>query len=141
MSRFSSSLAPAFVLAASFLALAGCSSEEADVTLQPADVALTDQGGDKLFSIAVTAAPQAYETDKIVVRASAEGVPQLTLAVTFDDKNADKKLDAGEAIVCAEPADNAFGPSLVGKEVKVAVVYTGGAAEKEIATATWKPTK
>ncbi len=141
MSRFSSSLPVAFVLVASLAAAAGCSSEEADVTLQPADVALTDKGGDKLFSIAVTAAPQAYETEKIVVRASADGVPQLALAVTFEDKNSDKKLDAGETIVCAEPPENALGPSLVGKEVKVVVVYTGGTAEKEIATATWKPTK
>lgn len=143
MNRFSSTLSLAALLAASLVGGTGCSilGDEADVTVQSSDAALTDKGSDKLFTLTVSDAPQAYESEKILVRASADGVADKTLVLAFGDTNADKKLDKGETIECVEPAADAFGPSMVGKEVKVVVIYTGDGTEKEIAKATWTPAK
>jgi len=143
MNRFPSSLALAALVAASLAAGAGCSilGDEADVTVQASDAALTDKGSDKLFTLTLSDAPKAYDAEKILVRASADGVADKTLVITFGDKNGDGKLDKDETIDCVEPAENAFGPSIVGKEVKVVVLYTGDGSEKEIANATWTPAK
>ena len=83
MNRFPSSLALAALVAASLAAGAGCSilGDEADVTVQASDAALTDKGSDKLFTLTLSDAPKAYDAEKILVRASADGVADTTISV------------------------------------------------------------
>jgi hypothetical protein len=118
-----------------------CTANEATVSLTDT-ASLTEKSGDKLFTLKLDDAPNAYDLGKLVVKATPDGKDPIGLTISATDTDKNGKLDKGESVDCSEPATNALDASLKGTEVDVDV-YKLDADNKEekIAHVVWAPAK
>lgn len=103
-----------------FGALGGCSGNDGKIEVDATSSALTDQGGDTLFSIRlVEARDDGYALDGVKVKVTAADKDAIDVTCKINDLNASSKLDKGDTLTCTEPAENRLGKDLAGKEIEV----------------------
>jgi hypothetical protein len=111
------------LLAVAFVALGalgGCSGNDGKIEVDAASSALTDQGGDTLFSIKlVEARDDGYALDGVKVKVTPEDKDAIDVTCKINDVNSNSKLDKGDTLTCTEPAENRLGKDLAGKEIEV----------------------
>ncbi len=132
----------AWILVPFMMWTAACGDPEAelDVKITDAQAALTDGGGDELFSAQIDEAEASYDAAGLVVRYSpAEGDP-VDLDVELDDADEDDKAGKGDTLIVREPADNVFGLDAAGQSFDIAILVTEEGADepRELWSGTWE---
>ncbi len=124
------------------LSAAACSGNDGEIKLDAAAAPLTDKGADVLFTLEIVKARDGgYASDTIKVKVTPSGKDAIEVACTVTDVNANKVLDAGDKVSCAEGADNKLGTEIAGKEVDVELFATIDGSEERVGDATWTPAK
>ena len=137
LSLTASALAIALALSA-----AACSGNDGEIKLDAAAAPLTDKGADALFTIEIVKARDGgYASDTIKVKVTPDGKEAIVVLCSVTDVNASKTLDAGDKVVCIEPADNKLGVDAAGKAADVELFATIDGSEERIGDATWTPAK
>jgi hypothetical protein len=119
------------------LLVVACAGDDVAVTLEPGTTALTDKGGDSLFSLKIGETGKDLALDNLKVKAKLDGKDAIELTATVNDANANSKLDQGDTITCTEPAANTFDGTSAGKEVSVELFH----ADERLAETTWTVVK
>jgi len=123
-------------------ALVGCSGNDGKIDVKAGSAALTEKGGDALFTIELLETrDQGYGLDGLRVTVTAEGNKAIVVTCTVNDVGKNGKLDKGDTMTCAEPASNVLGPDLAGKNVDVELFAKIDGDEERVGDATWIPTK
>lgn len=139
LSLTASALAIALALS---LSAAACSGNDGEIKLDAAAAPLTDKGADALFTIEIVKARDGgYASDTIKVKVTPDGKEAIVVLCSVTDVNASKTLDAGDKVVCIEPADNKLGVDAAGKAADVELFATIDGSEERIGDATWTPAK
>jgi len=119
-----------------------CSGNDGEIKLDAAAAPLTDKGGDALFTLEIVKARDGgYAPDTIKVKVTPNGKDAIAVSCSPTDVNANKRLDVGDKVVCVEPADNALGVDIAGKQAGVELFATIDGSEARIGDATWTPAK
>lgn len=136
------SLTASVVAVALALSAAACSGNDGEIKLDAAATPLTDKGADALFTLEIVKARDGgYASDTIKVKVTPDGKDAIEVACTVTDVNANKVLDSGDKVSCAEGADNKLGLDVAGKEAKVELFATIDGSEERVGDATWTPAK
>jgi len=123
-------------------ALAGCSGNDGKITVESSNQALTDSGGDKLFTITLAEARDGgYALDGIKVKVTPDGKDAIEVTCSVADANSNQKLDKDEKLTCVEPADNKLGKDLADKECDVELFAKIDDKDERVGDATWTPPK
>jgi hypothetical protein len=118
--------------------LVGCSGNDGKIEVESASSALTDQGGDSLFTIKlVEARDEGYAFDGVHVKVTPEDKDAIDLNCTINDLNTNKKLDKGDTLTCVEPAENKLGKDLAGKEIDVELFVKIDGDEERVGDASY----
>jgi hypothetical protein len=121
---------------------AACSGNDGEISVEPANVPLTEKGNDSLFTVSVVkSSDDGYATDSFKVRVTPDGKDAIDVFCTLNDVNTNQKLDKGDKLNCSEPAENKLDATLAGKEVKVELFAKVDDEEERIGDATWTPPK
>lgn len=124
------------------LVVGGCSGNDGKIEVESAGAALTDKGGDSLFTIKLVEAREGgYELEGLRVKVKPDGKDAIDALCTVNDVNANKKLDKGDTMSCAEPAANALGPDVAGKEADVELFAKIDGSEERVGDASWTAPK
>lgn len=122
--------------------VAGCSGNDGKIEVESAGATLTDKGGDSLFTIKlVEARDEGYALDGLRVKVKPDGKDAVDVTCTVNDLNTNNKLDKGDTMSCAEPATNAFGADVAGKEAEVELYAKIDGSEERVGDATWTAPK
>ncbi len=128
------------VTLAALVAASGCSGNDGQIEVESAGAALTDKGGDSLFTIKLVEAREGgYALEGLRVKVKPDGKDAIDVVCTVGDVNESQKLDKGDTMSCAEPATNALGPDLAGKEADVELYAKIDGSEERVGDATWTP--
>ena len=120
------------------LALVGCSGNDGKIEVESSSAALTDQGGDSLFTIKlVEAREDGYAFEGVHVKVTPEDKDAIDLTCTINDLNTNKKLDKGDTVTCVEPAENKLGKDLTGKEIEVELFAKIDGDDERVGDATY----
>lgn len=116
----------------------GCAGNDGAIELDAAGSALTDQGNDALFTLEVVEAPEeGFALEGVKVRVTPEGKNAIDVTRTIDDRDANAKLSKGDRLSCQEPAQNALGKDLAGKEMEVELFARADGTEERVEDATY----
>jgi hypothetical protein len=103
--------------------LAACGDDEAatvEATIADHGDALTDDGGDRLFNLEITAADEAYALGELELEVVlADGTAVLVEAELSTDADGDGDVGAGDVVTGIEPADDVLGASAIGEAFDV----------------------
>lgn len=123
-------------------ALAGCSGNDGKITVESSNQALTDGGGDKLFTITLTEARDGgYSLQGLKVKVTPDGKEAIEVSCTPADTNTNQKLDKDEKLTCVEPGDNKLGADLAGKDCDVELFASIDSKDERVGDATWTAPK
>jgi hypothetical protein len=111
------------------LALAACGEDatEDDFSAEVVDAeeALSDDGGDTLFDLAVSAAKEAYDPLELSLSVTPEEGDEIPIEIVLsDDADDDGKLGKGDSARGMEPATNVIGAAAIGTTFTVKLVHT-----------------
>ncbi len=133
-------LGSVLVSLAAALVMGGCSGNDGKIEVASSGAALTDKGGDRLFTVKlVEAREDGYALDGLRVKVKPDGKDAVDAVCTPADLNANGKLDKGDTMACAEPETNALGRDVAGKEVDVELYAKIDGSEERVGDATWTP--
>jgi hypothetical protein len=71
------------------------------------------------------------------VKVTPEDGEAIEVTCAVSDVNANSKLDKGDTLSCAEPAENKLGKDLAGKEIDVELFATIDGSEERIGDASY----
>lgn len=135
--RFASSLGVGLALV---LGGVGCSGNDGQIEVDSSGAALTDKGGDSLFTIKLTdARSEGYALDGLRVKVTPSGKDGVDVTFAVDDVDANGKLDKGDTLTCTEPSSNVLGADAAGKDAEVELFATIDGKEERVGDATWTP--
>lgn len=127
---------------AALAALAGCSGNDGRIEVASEGAALTESGGDRLFSLKIVEAREGgYARDGLRVKITPDGADAVDVVFTVNDADGDGALGVGDTLACSEPAENVLGPDASGKEVDVELFASIDGEEERVGSATWTPSK
>lgn len=116
-----------------------CSGNDGKISVASSNAALTDKGGDPLFTIKLDEArDDGYALDDTLkVKVTPDGKSTVLVVCTAKDANGNKKLDQGELLTCVEGANNDLDATIAGKVSKVELFSTIDGDEERIGDAEW----
>jgi hypothetical protein len=112
------------------LMLAACGddgegSDDFVAEVEDAEEALSDNGGDPLFSIAVSEAKDVYDIAELSLAIAADGADAVDIVIEMlEDADEDGKLGSGDSARGVEPATNLLGLGDIGTEYTVTLTHT-----------------
>jgi len=126
------------------VALVACGEDEPTADSMTATItdhadALTVNGGDALFDIAISEAESTYDLSELQVSVTPAGGTAVVVEIALsDDADGDGAAGKGDTLSASEGVDNAFDDSHAGTDLAVAITYQPAEGDPvELFSGTW----